>query len=71
MITIQNNFHNTTVNLKADFGQQLTLSQTRRMNRVLCGVKGCKCGAGHRDSNVDIDYTGVENGVFLPTFTVR
>jgi hypothetical protein len=77
MITIKNTFHNTEVNIKVDEGQQLTLSQTQRMERVLCGVGDCKCGAGHRDPDWEIEYTGIAQTsrygktVYLPTFHRR
>ena len=44
-ITLRNDFHNTTVDLRAaSLPHTLTPSQERRVLRVLCGVTGCTCG---------------------------
>ena len=43
MITITNNFHGTSVNLKANIGDELTESQVKRARKQLCGVSGCTC----------------------------
>ena len=44
MITLRNDFHNTEVRLRASVGDSLTKSQVTRSRRILCGIKGCKCG---------------------------
>ena len=67
MITIRNTIHNTSVRLRADWGQQLTVSQMRRAERELCGLQGCQCGALHRDPAIEVDYTGEQNGIYLAT----
>jgi hypothetical protein len=71
MITIQNTFHGTEVTIRASVGQQLTKWQTLRARKELCGVSGCQCGAEHRDPHLYPDYTGEQDGVFLPTFYAR
>jgi len=43
MITLKNNFHNTSVRIRANVGDTLTPSQTARARRVLCGSPDCKC----------------------------
>ncbi len=68
MITLTNTFHNTSVNVKVDEGQPLSLSQTRRASRALCGVADCKCGAFHRDEKYTVDYVTETDGVFIPVF---
>lgn len=44
MITVYNDFHNTSVSLRADIGAELTASQIRRARKELCGQDGCRCG---------------------------
>lgn len=44
MITLTNDFHGTSVNLRPDGAGQLSVSQVARARRTLCGVKGCTCG---------------------------
>ncbi len=68
MITIKNEFHNTEARIWVVAGEQLTASQTVRAARKLCGIRGCQCGAFERDPNHNVDYTGEDDGVFLPTF---
>lgn len=67
-MTIKNTFHNTEAVIRAELGQQLTASQTRRASHKLCGVEGCQCGAFERDPEYHALYTGEESGVFLPMF---
>lgn len=44
-IILQNTFHRSSCNLRADEdGTSLTIHQVRRARRKLCGVKGCTCG---------------------------
>lgn len=44
MITLTNNYHDTTVRLHANIGDTLTVNQVKRARRVLCGLSGCSCG---------------------------
>ena len=50
MITLKNEFHNTETRLRAQIGDTLTVDQTRRAARKLCGFYDCVCGgeAGQR-----------------------
>ncbi len=58
MITIRNNFHNTTIRLKAQIGDKLTASQVKRARSVLCGVRGCLCGGS-------LGERGPQDGFFV------
>ena len=44
MIDINNDYHNTTVRVRADVGDILTPSQLHRIRRELCGIEDCSCG---------------------------
>lgn len=66
MITIRNDFHNTSVTIRAAIGEELTESQIKRARRALCPVGGCTCGGpvgnrGNQDGfHVEqIDYNRV------------
>jgi len=71
MITIKNTFHNSEARVRVSLGEELTVSQTKRAARQLCGVSDCTCGAFHRDPDLCCDYTNEVEGVFLPTFISR
>ncbi len=46
-ITLNNDFHSTSVNLRVDLSSgsfELSPAQVRRARRELCGVTGCACG---------------------------
>ena len=65
MITIKNDYHDTTITLRANIGDTLTPSRVRRIQRLLCGIDDCKCGgvAGERGRQdgfeiVAADYAG-------------
>ena len=44
MITLTNDFHRTSINLRAEEGDTLTPAQYRRVQSTLCGIHGCTCG---------------------------
>ena len=45
MITLRNDFHNTSVNVRADVGDYLTDGQAARIARKLCpSTQHCSCG---------------------------
>jgi hypothetical protein len=44
MITINNDFHGTSINLRANIGDELTESQIKRARSALCPVSCCTCG---------------------------
>jgi len=44
MITLSNNFHNTSVRINANIGDELSPAQIRRSRRALCGLADCSCG---------------------------
>jgi hypothetical protein len=43
MITLTNDFHNTSVSVRLN-NQFLTKNQESRVYKKLCGIKGCACG---------------------------
>ncbi len=43
-ITLTNDFHNTSVVLRPDGEERLTVGQVQRARRTLCGIAGCTCG---------------------------
>lgn len=49
MITIHNNFHNTSVNVRASIGDELTATQVNRVRRELCGIRDCCCGGSLKE----------------------
>lgn len=58
-ITIKNDFHDTSVNLRVVLGQPLTANQIRRAWKKLCGDNDCVCGGriGERGKqDVEIEY---------------
>ncbi len=80
-ITLRNDFHNTTVDLRAaSLPHTLTPSQERRVLRVLCGVTGCTCGGVRgpqrgpdgRRLTVERDWYGsATDGNGYPALTIR
>jgi hypothetical protein len=62
MLTLQNDFHNTSVSLRAKRGQELSLAQVRRARRILCGITACNCGGtlGQRGANPEVDAFGYD-----------
>lgn len=45
IVTIRNDFHNTSVQVKVkQFPHVMTVSQTDRVRRELCSTNGCTCG---------------------------
>lgn len=63
-ITLENNFHNTEVTLRAEVLKDGTLylspRQVRKAQNSLCGSDSCCCsdGAGCRPSRVDVNHIG-------------
>lgn len=61
MITIQNNFHNTSTTIRK--AGRISESQERRIRKALCGVSGCTCGGalgerGPQSCEIDYDSDG-------------
>ncbi len=59
-ITLKNNFHNTSVNLRVS-GEKLSAPQVKRARRALCGISGCTCGnelgqRGPQEVDIEIIY---------------
>jgi hypothetical protein len=44
MITLTNDFHNSSVSIRATVGDLLTPAQIRKAKATLCGINGCACG---------------------------
>lgn len=43
-LTIRNNFHNTKAQVTLRSGNTISGATARRIEKDLCGIKGCKCG---------------------------
>ena len=54
MITLTNNFHGTSVNLRPRNGR-LSPAQMRRARKVLCGLSECQCGGIRGPQEFEID----------------
>jgi len=54
MITLKNNFHGTSVNLRPRNGR-LSPAQMRRARRELCGLSDCQCGGIRGPQEFEID----------------
>ena len=66
MITLTNDFHNSSVNVRAQLGTDLSERQVRRIRRVLCGIEDCTCSArtgvrGEQQYWIDDIYYTVRN----------
>ena len=63
-ITLKNDFHNTEVNIRVSGKSPWTLSvsQTKRVDRTLCGMADCSCGGIRGPQNVSIDYDSDRDG---------
>jgi hypothetical protein len=58
MITVRNEFHDTTARIRASIGDTLTPSQVKRCRRTLCGVEGCTCGGALSERGQQHDDEG-------------
>jgi hypothetical protein len=64
MLELKNDFHNTSVRIRARVGQRLSPRTIQRIQRALCGMDDCLCSGwlGHRGPQpwapVDISYDG-------------
>jgi len=73
MITLTNNYHNTSVSLRADVGDYLTQSQISRARRELCGMSDCECSSsigtrGHQSVSIESGYIrGNDQPLYLVT----
>lgn len=61
MITLTNSFHNTSANIRAKVGDEVSRATLRRVRRTLCGLHDCCCGGedgtrGSRYRLVNIDF---------------
>lgn len=65
LVTLRNDFHRTTATVRVEVRSQnvsgyterfayLSPSQTRRVERKLCGIKGCTCGTVRGDQPSDV-----------------
>lgn len=57
IITLKNNFHGTSVNLRPRNGR-LSPTQMRRARRVLCGLSECQCGGIRGPQEFEIEGDG-------------
>jgi len=73
MITLTNNYHNTSVHLRASVGDYLTQSQISRARRELCGMSDCDCCSslgtrGHQSVSIESGYIrGNDQQIYLIT----
>lgn len=71
-ITLYNDFHSTSVNLKMKSAFP-TKSQVKRAKKTLCGISGCTCSGimGMRGAQ-EVKIIGQEylNGELVPKFSV-
>ena len=61
MLTLTNNFHNTSAKIAAKVGDTVTKATVRRVRKALCPASDCKCGessAATRGSRITIQWTG-------------
>lgn len=68
MITITNDFHNSSVTLRVNLGQWLSKSQIQRARNTLCGISGCTCGGNLSERGrqaVEIDVADSDRIRFL------
>jgi len=78
MLTLRNNFHNTTCRVNVKPGEVLSYHQLRRARFHLCGIDGCTCSneTGTRGQQWQTDGSVVElvpvfqNGNNAPVFEV-
>lgn len=61
MITLVNDFHNTSVNLKNKTWNKLGVYRIRQR---LCGIKGCTCGGPAGERGGEYKVVEVDNGRF-------
>ena len=59
MITLTNDFHGTSVRLRASLGDYLSDSQIKRAARVLCPAADCFCGHG------ELNTRGRQDGFYI------
>ena len=59
-MTITNDFHCTSIEIRAKVGQIVSPSTLRRVRRALCGIPTCTCGRsdGSRNSRYGLEANG-------------
>ena len=69
LITLKNDFHRTEVRVRVQGGSpwKLTLRQSQRVDRELCGMTECRCGGvrGHQDVEIDYDVADRHDDPFV------
>ena len=68
MITLTNDFHNTSIRLRAKFDDYLSTGQVKRAARTLCPVSDCYCGqtaANIRGRQNGFDLLQIGMGIFV------
>ena len=61
MITLRNDFHNTTARVRPDKNGYISPRTVARVHRKLCGCQECLCGYG------PCDVRGVQDVHIIPT----
>ena len=61
LITLRNDFHNTEAVVRVpDWPAVLSKSQEYRLEKKLCGVKGCCCGGIRGKQDVEVTYDHIK-----------
>jgi hypothetical protein len=63
-VVLKNDFHNSSVTIRVPADGVLSIGQTKRINRELCGIKECTCGGirGEQD--------GIPDGFCVDEFSI-
>ena len=62
-VTLRNDFHNTTVDVRPSDAGRLSASQVRRVRRELCGIHDCRCGVVRGPQ--DVEYLEEPDGTAI------
>lgn len=64
-VTLSNDFHHSTVTVRVPADGVLSIGQSRRVYRELCGMSDCTCGGirGHQD--------GIPEGFCVDAYTLQ
>ena len=62
-VTLRNDFHDTTVDVRVPKDGRLSMAQVRRIRRELCGIHDCRCGAVRGPQ--DVEYQPEADGTAI------
>ncbi len=68
-ITLENNFHNSSIALRPSKEGRLSASQVKRTKKTLCGITGCTCSGAlgtrrPQESQIEVFYLPDQWGMF-------